>query len=73
MFPFVDEKLHQMLVKWIGKTACDAGTLIDIGTACKGTQALNMGLVVLALLAIGLTAAWLNARRRRRRSGFYII
>lgn len=69
-FPIFNQSLHQMLIKWIGKAACDGGAYAGIGTACKGAEALNMGIVVLAVLALVLAAAWLNARRSRRRSAY---
>jgi hypothetical protein len=63
--------LHQMVVKWIGRAACDGGAFAGIGSACKGAQAANMGMVVLVLLAMGLGATWLNIRRRRRRTEYF--
>jgi hypothetical protein len=63
-FPFLDHAIHKLVAIWIGKTACHGGALAGIGTACWGTQALNMGLVVLALAAMVLAATWINVRRK---------
>jgi hypothetical protein len=70
-FPFFDHAIHHMVAMWIGKTACHGGALVGIGAACRGPQALNMGLIVLALAAMLLAATWLNVRRKRRRAEDY--
>lgn len=70
-FPFLDHAIHKLVAIWIGKTACHGGALAGIGTACKGAQALNMGLVVLALVAMALAVTWINLRRKRRRAEEY--
>lgn len=70
-FPFLDHAIHKMVAMWIGKAACHGGALAGIGEACRGTQALNMGLVVLALAAMLLAATWLNTRRKRRRTEYF--
>jgi hypothetical protein len=70
-FPVFNQSLHRIVVKWIGRNACHAGAVMGIGAACKGAQSLNMGMVVLAVTALALTATWLNVRRKRRRTEYF--
>lgn len=66
--------MYETIVKWIGSKTCKvAGELhevLDAGTACISGQSLNMGLVVLGLLALTLTVLIINARRRQRREDY---
>lgn len=66
--------MYETLVKWIGSKTCKvAGELhevLDAGTACFSGQSLNMGFVVLGLLALTLTVLIINTRRRHRRDNY---
>jgi hypothetical protein len=64
--------MYDTFVKWIGSNACTfAGHLSDgLGASCTNAQALNTGLVILALATIGLWVTWMKARIRRRREEY---
>ena len=66
--------MYETLIKWIGSKTCKvAGELhevLDAGTACLNGQSLNMGFVVLGMLALTLTVLIINARRRQRRDDY---
>jgi hypothetical protein len=59
--------MYETIAKVIGSSAC---RLAD--TPCAGTEALNMGLVVLGLLAIGAALAVIAIRQRQRREDYYL-
>jgi hypothetical protein len=67
--------MYEALVRWIGSKTCtvagDVGQVLDAGHACAGGQALNVGLVVVALLAVTIVVMVINARRRQRRDNNY--
>ena len=67
---------YTTLPQWIGSNACSlAGNLpefLQIGASCSGAQAVNMGLVVLAITTIGLTVRLIAGHRRARRESHYV-
>jgi hypothetical protein len=67
---------YAIVPKLIGSNACGlAGNLPDflqLGAACSGAQAMNMGLVVLALVTIGVIVRLKSNLRRARREGHYV-
>jgi hypothetical protein len=67
---------YAILPKWIGSNACGlAGNLpevLQLGAPCSGAQAVNMGLVVLALMTIGLTVRLIAIHRQAYREGHYV-
>jgi hypothetical protein len=67
--------MYDTLVRWIGSKTCtvagDVGQALDAGHACASGQAGNVGLVVVALLALTVVVMVINARRRQRRDNNY--
>lgn len=68
--------MYSAFVKWIGSKTCnvagDLSTVLDAGQACASGQSLNMGFVVLGLLALSVTVMVINARRRQHRDNSYL-
>jgi hypothetical protein len=66
--------MYETFIKWIGSKTCKvAGELhevLDAGTTCLSGQSLNMGFVVLGIMALTLTVLIINARRRQRRDDY---
>lgn len=67
--------MYDTLVRWIGSKTCsvagDVGQALDAGHACASGQAANVGVVVVALLALTIVVMVINARRRQRRDNNY--
>ena len=63
--------MYDTLIRWIGSKTCslagDVGTVLDVGNACFSGQSLNMGLIVVGLVALTLAVLVINARRRAYR------
>lgn len=59
--------MYSSLVKWIGSNTCNLA-----GSVCADGQSLNMGLVVLGLLALGAAVTVIARRRHERREGYYV-
>lgn len=59
--------MHDIILGLIGSQTCSFA-----GTACADAQAVNMGIVVLGLLALGLSVALAALRRQSRRDGYYV-
>lgn len=68
--------MYENLVRWIGSQTCAvAGDLSDVlqsQVGCAHGQSLNMGYVVLGLLALSIAVMVINARRRKFRRNFYM-
>lgn len=67
--------MYNALVNWIGSKTCtvagNIGEVLNAGQVCANGQALNMGLVVVALLAFSIAVMTINARRRQLRDNNY--
>lgn len=59
--------MHDIILGLIGSQTCSLA-----GTACADVQAVNMGIVVLGLLAVGMSVALVALRRKSRRDGYYV-
>jgi hypothetical protein len=66
--------MYDQLIQWIGSQTCDlagdVGNVLETGHACATGQALNMGIVVLAIAAFAVVVMVIGARRRQRRDNY---
>jgi hypothetical protein len=67
--------MYSTLINWIGSRTCnlagEVSTVLDAGAACASGQSLNMGLIVVGLVALSLAVMVINARRRLYRERGY--
>lgn len=59
--------MHDIILGLIGSQTCSLA-----GTPCVDAEAVNMGIVVLGLLALGISVAIVALRRQWRRDGYYV-
>jgi len=66
--------MYDTLIRWIGwKTCSFAGSVTDVldtGPACVASQARNVGVVALVMVALSFTVMVINARRRHHRESY---